>query len=292
MKKSLVPILLVSTLWAFFPFVTGQSKGLAQAATPTTGRQPMCTNGQLGPLTITQRTPGGGADPHYGYYCGTDNRCPSADPKCQACDSVDQACQKHDTCWEQGACSGAKPCKYDEFAKLDARDRLPSWIGNLSQVEKDRLAQMRRCNVILCDDMRSVTILTADQNETRLMPQITFGGCNPPLVPVIGGDWNQASGGPQVHLVQIGDTVTGSYTGGPGHSGLVGTISGKFNGNTFVGEYMNHEGSISGKGMLTWTFSTTIKNGPNQDLSQDKLDGTYQGITFPEQHGPWVMTRD
>lgn len=92
------------------------------------------------------------------------------------------------------------------------------------------------------------------------------------------GVWKDPTG-VTVHLSQHGDTVTGHYTGGAGHSGLTGTISGTFDGVNFVGHYQNQEGNISGKG----TINLTLKG--------HTLEGRWQGITFPNQSGVWVLTK-
>lgn len=277
MKKFRIPILLIFVPLAFLALLTSQSKAPPPAAGSTAGPQSKC------PPTISQRI--SASDPRYGFYCGKGDRCPQGSPNCQPCDAIDKACQNHDVCWTQGACSGVS-CNISNYLTLDARDRLPFNAGRLDKAEQAQLAQMRICNATLCSEVRNITSVTAEQNEARLMPETTFR-CYPTLLPVIGGDWNQQSG-PQVHLVQTGKVVKGSYGGGAGHSGLVGSITGEFDGVKFVGEYENKEGNITGKGKINWDFSTSYKNA----AAQDKLDGSYQGITFPNQHGPWVITRD
>src|SRR5437879_5952407 len=94
----------------------------------------------------------------------------------------------------------------------------------------------------------------------------------------IAGVWKEPSG-VRIHFHQHGDKVTGTYTGGAGHSGLTGTISGTLHGHKFIGHYENREGHISGKGTIELT------------LSHHKLEGRWQGITFPNQSGHWVLTK-
>jgi hypothetical protein len=255
---------------------------LAQVTSPAPPlRQPVCTNGQLGPPTISQRI--SALDPKYGFYCGADNRCPGGQAGCNACDAVDEGCKAHDLCWEQGACAGPKSCNIDEFGRLSARDLLPASIGNLTAIEKSRLAKMRACDVALCNDMRQVTRVTADSNEGRLMAESTFG-CSPHLVHVLGGIWKM-SNGVTVDLKQTGNRVDGNWSA----SGGGGTVSGTFDGQRLVGQFTFRDSGGSGNGPLNLIFTTTYNNGPQKNLVQDRLkDDAYSA--FPD--GPWAMTRD
>ena len=60
-----------------------------------------------------------------------------------------------------------------------------------------------------------------------------------------------APDGSVYRLNVVGETVTGSYTGAGGHSGLTGTIQGKVSGNTISARFSAREGQVSGTGTMT-----------------------------------------
>jgi hypothetical protein len=153
------------------------------------------------------------------------------------------------------------------------------------------------------DDCRAYHLLSKPGVVVYQAPNGTWQSLGGGPIPSIGaplrlacsGTFYSADGG-VTHLTRSGSVVTGTYTGGRGHTGLTGTINGTVSGNTVTAQFTNHEGSITGSGTMTFvcgadgTISGSYRSSDGRQSGQMAWTVTPPSAPQPNAQGIHVLS--